>query len=549
MCCVADLVSILQQFEKAGMSLQVTDPTIEEDYKLLQTEKIEEESSLDTIKTTAIEIDLPLYDYQKVGVNFLDKVDNPMLWDEVRLGKLYQTLGYIHYKEMQGNPINKILVICPNKTKINWARKSMELINRPANIVDVRVHMRHINIINYERLSKFADKYIHVNANGKQKKEYQLTDSIARIEWDLIVIDESHKIKAGSRAIRGELVLQLTKKARKVIQLTATPMPKGPKDLVAQLKAAKALDKLFNNEWSFLRRYCGAYKTRFGWKFDKATNTEELRDILKKITLKRTQAEVWKDMPPVREDIVYLEMVNPDIYKALEMQFAGDMEQADEYFKGIYKTLAGKSKEERTHIISKFQDAGKYKSMTSIAMIRVEKLKQEIARQKIEASEDFFEELIENNTKALVGSLHIDIAKAFHEKYPQSVLIIGEIGEEEADRRRLKFQNDPNILFAFCTQQSVSEGLDFSAADMCVVTELGWVPDDIVQFTGRIKNSEKRNPLSTIFLIMNNSIEDSIIKVLLDKSITNEKIIGGVMITKILLQITALKDEGAIETL
>ena len=120
MCCVADLLIILEQFHKAKMNVEV-EKGIEDDFNLTQAEKKKEETHLEKIKNTSIEIDLPLYDYQKKGVNFLDHVDNPLLWDEVRLGKLYQTLGLIHYKELQGNPYGMILVICPNRTKINWA--------------------------------------------------------------------------------------------------------------------------------------------------------------------------------------------------------------------------------------------------------------------------------------------------------------------------------------------------------------------------------------------------------------------------------------------
>jgi SNF2 family DNA or RNA helicase len=543
----------LDKVRKHFPEFKITDKTIITDFNKLHEAKQKEEEQIVSYQTTEAEIDLPLYPYQKVGVNFLDRVENPMLWDEMRLGKQYMTLGYIHLRKPK-----VIVVLCPNKTKITWFKKSQEVINARGHIVDrgFKLGGGIVNIINYEKLQAFAEKQTVV-IKGKSKEAWHLIDALYNIEIDLLVIDEAHKIKAGKGSIRGELSLQLAARAKKVIQLTGTPMPKCPRDLIPQLKAAKALDKLFENEFKFLMTFCYGGKSRFGYDFTKSKNLDLLAEKLKPIRLRRTQADVWKDLPPVREDITYLPMGEPDVYKAYEKQFTEDMSNANEYFKGIYKTLAGKTREQRAEVIMQFKQAEKYRGMTAIAMVKIAKLKQEIARQKFEASDEFFEEFIESGKKALVGVYHKDLAKKLHKKYNDekkypgmySIMITGEQSGKEAEELRLKFQTDPKCLFAFCTVQSVSEGLDFSAADTVVVAELGWIPDEILQFTSRIKNVGRTQPINIIYLIMNKSVEDAMIKVLLDKSLANEKVVGGEMLSKIMLQITAPKEEVTIEDL
>ena len=88
--------------------------------------------------------------------------------------------------------------------------------------------------------------------------------------------------------------------------------------------------------------------------------------------------------------------------------------------------------------------------------------------------------------------------------------------------------------------ESSKEGLDFSIANYVIHTELSWTPDDHTQASGRIVNPEKKVPTNSNYIIMNNTIEDDIIEVLLDKSGNIDQVIGGDTLSKVLKKIVRL---------
>lgn len=517
-----DLGNVLREFPGTDVPEDVYSRFIglQEDIQR-EVERIEE------VRTTPIEVGIPLYEYQKIGVNFL--VNNPKcaLFDEVRLGKLYQTAGAIHYLKPE-----RVLVICPNTTKINWQRKLKELIDKDSYIVQDEF-VEGINIINYEGLQKFANK-VKVSKKGKMVTDWEWIDDT---QWDMVVVDESHKIKAGKGSIRGKLTESVCKLSVRVILLTATPMPTRTKDLVAQLKIIDKLDE-FGGEWSFLMKHCDAKKNRFGWNFSGSSNMAELNTKMKKFSMRRLFAEVWKDIPLMREDVTYLELPEPKAYLDLLNRINVELMEASHYYKETYKRLAGKNKIERAEVLIALQDDKHYKSLTSLAIVKIERLKQEVVRQKLLVLSDILLEYLENKTKVVVFGIHKKTVRELYDQHEEnSILITGEVEVKDRTKELDKFMNDPEIYFAFVTMAVGSEGLDFSIANNVIHTELDWTPDNHVQASGRIINTEKKTPTNSNYIVMNNTIEEDIVKTLLDKSSNIDKVIGGTTLSKVLSRI------------
>ena len=279
---------------------------------------------------------------------------------------------------------------------------------------------------------------------------------------------------------------------------------------------------------------CDAKKTRFGWDTNGNSNLEELNEILSKFTIRRLRKDVWTDIPATKEDATYLDLPESAKYYELQAKLNRELVEASEYYRDTYRALAGKNKIERAEVLLALKEDQKWKSLTSLAIVKIEKLKKELARQKILVLPEILEEYLDNKTKVVVASIHKDPVKKLYEMYADNSILI--TGEDKIDDRQGiidKFNQDPNIVFAFVTMGTCDVGLDFSGANYIIHVELDWTPDNHTQMSGRILNPEKKEPTSSTYLVFGNTIEDDIIEMLLNKSKDIEQTIGGAMLTKI----------------
>lgn len=517
-----NLTTVLKEFPGTDTPEEVLNEFIEQDLKQLS-----EDLSKDEVKYTPIEIDLPLYEYQKVGVNFIVHNEKCAVFDECRLGKLYQSVGAIHYLK----PL-MVLVICPARTKTNWQRKTMEIINRESILTDDRFE-RGMNIISYDSLQKFAME-VEVKKKGKLVKEWKWMDDT---EWDMVIVDESHKTKGGKTTIRGTLTEQVCQKAKRVVLLSATPIPTHTKDLMPQLRMIDKI-KEFGSEWDFMKRYCGLKKLRFGWWYNGSTNTKELHDKLQKFTIKRTFAEVFPDLPQQREDVTYVDLPNWTEYYAVQKKLNQEINEASEYYREVYKKLAGKNKIERAEVLVKLKEDKYYKSLTSLVIVKLGKLRREIIRQKLELLPEILEEY---TSKTVVFTIHKEPARKLQSIYAEcSIFINSDTPAKESQNYIDRFQQDSKLRYAFVTIDTCNEGLDFSAANHVIHTELDWTPDKHKQASSRVLNTEKIIPTTANFLVANNTVDEDIAAVLVNKSKNIEEVIGGNLFSNILNRISDL---------
>lgn len=173
-----------------------------------------------------------LYDFQKDAVlaiiNKLEKYNGCILADSVGLGKTFTALAVIKYYE---NRNRTVLVLCPKKLEENWNTYKDNYKNNP---------------IASDRLN--YDVLFHTDLSRRHGKSNGL--DLDRLNWenyDLVVIDESHNFRNGSRTYNdtGEnryarLMNKIIRPGvkTKVLMLSATPVNNRFMDLKNQLEIA-----------------------------------------------------------------------------------------------------------------------------------------------------------------------------------------------------------------------------------------------------------------------------------------------------------------------
>jgi superfamily II DNA/RNA helicase len=140
-----------------------------------------------------------------------------LLADEVGLGKTIE--AGLTICQCWAEKKRKVLVICPAALRKQWALELQEKFNLPVLIIDAKTakDMKkhgHESVFNNKQIVIISMHYAGQNA-----------DLIHQIAWDLVVIDEAHKLRNAYRQSNkiGQRIRWATE-GRKKILLTATPL-------------------------------------------------------------------------------------------------------------------------------------------------------------------------------------------------------------------------------------------------------------------------------------------------------------------------------------
>lgn len=140
-----------------------------------------------------------------------------ILADEVGLGKTIEA-GIVlcqRWAERQ----RRLLVICPASIRKQWATELIEKFNLPSLVLDAKAYrdlQKQGNPRPFEQKAVLIVSY-HYAA--------RMTDDLRMIQWDLVVIDEAHKLRNAYRPSNkvGQAIRWATD-GRKKLLLTATPL-------------------------------------------------------------------------------------------------------------------------------------------------------------------------------------------------------------------------------------------------------------------------------------------------------------------------------------
>jgi len=154
-----------------------------------------------------------------------------LIGDEIGLGKTITAIILGKYLQEVGR-INKILVLVPRILVPQWIEE-----------ITYWIESQYVNQIERENIESYKIKgfpdgwYVISMALFARNKE--IREAILNVEWDLIIVDEAHKIspqtaKKSWRYIGEELIFKHPQ--RNVFLLSATPHKGFPDDYIARLK-------------------------------------------------------------------------------------------------------------------------------------------------------------------------------------------------------------------------------------------------------------------------------------------------------------------------
>lgn len=211
-----------------------------------------------------------LRSYQEFGVKYILHQKRVLLGDDMGLGKTIQAIAAMsHLYEMEGR--GHFLVICPAGVLINWCREIEKFSRMNARLL----HGKNLEM-EFERWSE---------SGGVAVTNYETMNRIINRINDLmkipmLVIDEAHYIKNPS-ALRTRRVRMLEDEAGHILLMTGTPLENRVGEMCSLI--------------DFIRPDLAGEVRRAA----SLSRTQEFREMIAPVYLRRQRGEVLKELPPV----------------------------------------------------------------------------------------------------------------------------------------------------------------------------------------------------------------------------------------------------------
>lgn len=445
-----------------------------------------------------------LFGFQEADVEYILSHKDTLLAEDAGLGKSAIMITALNHMKPK-----RVLIICPAIAKYNWMLKEWPKWNCLADLsIDVAEAQKawpetDVIIVNYDILERF-------------KKQ------IDAVEWDVLICDESHRIK-NSEAKRTKFVLGGTIKttkdkatimgaapsrrrgfykvkaipAGKRIFATATPMNR-PKDLWTVCEAFDP--KGLGANWDYFhRRYCSMMKTPFGIDINGADNLEELGAKMRTAFMVRHVPSEVIDLPPLREELFVLPPVQ--LVKKEEEAFVDDNMAALLAFASATgaevsatDTRAGKTKllgMVGAAIIGNVSQIGKpeFKPLfTEFA-----KLREQTGLAKVPSVIEYLSDKIDNDNPIVIFAYHRSVIKLLLEAYPDAAYVMGGMPSRERAEQVSKFEDGKTNVF-IGNLDAAGEAITLTRAAYIAFAEQDWRATAMIQARKRIHRITQDRP-------------------------------------------------------
>jgi SNF2 family DNA or RNA helicase len=467
------------------------------------------ETSLTELKDASRQTDadievagLPLLPYQRAGVAYASNARRTFIADEMGLGKTLQAIATLEYV-WDSYPA---VVVCPATLVLNWkAEYNRWLPHRKVAVVTDRKEFPtdyDIVVVGYSNLTAW---------------EKQLSNHRSYI------FDESHYCKTPT-AQRTKSAVKIAKTAPSegiVLCLTGTPVTNRPAEYASQLMILGKLDK-FGGEWGFYRRYCNAFKDKWGqWHLEGHSNLEELNEKLRSTCyIRRTKEQVLTDLPPIVHDPVVVD---------------GAAAALKEYRKAetdIVEYLVQRAKEIAQELGLNPRSAAvvaKIKAESNQHLVRLSVLRRLSAKAKMPAIHEWVESRVSEGRKVVIEAHHRDIVDELALKYVNLRIQGGmDINEIEAQKHKFMTMSCEEAPVMVLSIQAAKTGHNLQVAQDVLFVELPWTPADVDQTYSRCHRLGQKSSVTATYLLCDKTIDEEIYSLIERKrGVVNQAVDGG----------------------
>ena len=432
-----------------------------------------------------------LHEYQNRAVEFIKDNKRSFLMLEMGLGKTVSTLTAIA-DLIEQRLIKKVLVIAPLRVANSvWVQESIKW-----------THTKHLSVHRVLGSQNNRLKVLHHDSDvyviNRENVQWLVTHYGKKWPFDMVIVDESSSFKnAGSQ--RFKAMKKILPFVEYIVLLTGTPSPNGLLDLWSQCY-------LIDYGHS-LGRTMTAYKQRFfeqgymGYLFTPRKGSQaQIEKLMQPYTLSMQTAD-YLDLPD-RIDLIEEIELTPKVlaeYKLFErdlfIEFEGHQVEAINA-----AVLANK--------LLQYSNGAMYvDEYKNWAELHTSKL-------------DALAELIEQNDEnILVAYNYRSDLERLQARFPNAVVM-------DKHDETIQAWNKGEIRLLLAHPQSAGHGINLQHGGQLIIWfSLCWSLEYYQQFNARLHRQGQTKPVRIVHLIVKNTIDERVMKVINEKDATQNKLI------------------------
>lgn len=445
----------------------------------------------DLYKPDFSSIKVPLFPYQKEGIEFALYRKTAIIADEMGLGKTPQAISTaILKKDIFG--FSKTMVVCPASLKEQWKKEIEKFSNEKALVIEGLPEDREKQyqdtepfffIVNYETILR--DRLV-INKAG----------------FDFLILDEAQRIKN----YETKTAAAVSKLAMKhVLVITGTPIENRLIDIFSLVSAIDP--QFFGPLWEFSYQHClfDPIKTN---KINGYYDLQKLNKKLDQILLRREKRKVMEQLPNVQQFNVPvgLSPLQADYHASYARGIASIISKKfmTPYDLQRLQLLLASMRMvcDSTYLID--DQTNESPKLEELKYILLEKL-----------------DIANTDRKIIIFSEWIKVHKLIGQVLRENNIGFAELNGSVPVKLRgeliRKFETNPQIKI-FLSTEAGGSGLNLQVADTLINFELPWNPAKKNQRIGRIDRLGQLSKKLTVFnFITKNSIEEQIAAGLLVK--------------------------------
>ena len=431
-------------------------------------------------------LSVELLPYQLDGIAFAAGAGRSILADDMGLGKTIQGIGVAELLAREVD-IRRVLVVCPASLKSQWRSEVSRFSNRTCQLVMGNGE---------ERTALYQSDAFFTVCNYEQVMR-DLT-AIESVSWDLIILDEGQRIKNWAsktsqviRALRSQFALVLS----------GTPLENRLDELYTVVQ--------FVDDFRLGPAYRFFHKHRVVDDRGRAVGyhkLDDLRDALSPILLRRTRAEVAKQLPERTDEIIRI--------RPTEEQLEISNNQL-----AIAARIAAKKFLTEMDLL-RLQKALLLARMSANSTFLIDKKEPEFSS-KLERLNELLTSLIETPDRKIVlfsewRTMLDRIEIKLDALGCDYVRLDGQIPQKQRAAIVKKFQDDPNCRVILMTNAG-STGLNLQSANTVINVDLPWNPAVLEQRIARAHRMGQKNPVTVYKLVTEETIEERLLETLESK--------------------------------
>lgn len=360
----------------------------------------------------------------------------------------------------------------------------------------------------------------HYNAFSLRKKKGEkegkpspMLKMLLNTEWDVVILDEAHRIK-GRHTAWTKQIKKVKAKYKHI--MTGTGFINDPSEIWSLLHFLEK--RIFSSYWAFRNTFCEEYIDDAGFRHVagiKSDMVAEFRNLVRTVGPRRTKKEVFPKLPHPIETEIEVEL-NP-IQRAMYDSIKDDLfalDQAGEPFDAP-NVLAALSRMRQISVATPHVIKTEFDSYTQRKKLFIELVE---PSSKLDALMEIIEGLEwdqDRKDQIVVFSNFKDPIKLAKTRFEKKGITYLEMKQADNDQVRynkwaIEFPKKEHQVF-ICTLQLGSESISLTSATTAVFLDRSWSPKDNSQGVARVWRPGQEEVANIIYINAKNTVDQYIL--------------------------------------